>query len=73
MGIEKLQLFCYSDFFSLLGMADSKEFAVELFEALARRRNLDPENSISIDKLKEFWEEMTDQNFDSRLRIFFDM
>ncbi|PKU76515.1 putative respiratory burst oxidase homolog protein H [Dendrobium catenatum] len=56
-----------------IGMADSKEFAVELFEALARRRNLDPENSISKDELKEFWEEMTDQNFDSRLRIFFDM
>ncbi|XP_020596064.1 putative respiratory burst oxidase homolog protein H isoform X2 [Phalaenopsis equestris] len=56
-----------------IGMADSKEFAVELFEALARGRGLDPENSISKDELKEFWEEMTDQNFDSRLRIFFDM
>ncbi|XP_010922462.1 putative respiratory burst oxidase homolog protein H isoform X1 [Elaeis guineensis] len=56
-----------------IGMADSKEFAGELFAALARRRNLEPENGITQDELKEFWEEMTDQNFDSRLGIFFDM
>ncbi|XP_038988600.1 putative respiratory burst oxidase homolog protein H [Phoenix dactylifera] len=54
-------------------MGDSKEFAGELFVTLARRRNLEPENGITKDKLKEFWEEMTDQNFDSSLRIFFDM
>ncbi|KAG1337958.1 Respiratory burst oxidase-like protein F [Cocos nucifera] len=56
-----------------IGMADSKEFACELFVALARRRNLEPEDGITRDELKEFWEEMTDQNFDSRLGIFFDM
>jgi hypothetical protein len=55
------------------GMGDSKEFAGELFVALARRRNLEPEDGITKEQLKEFWEEMTDQNFDSRLRIFFDM
>ena len=55
------------------GMGDSKEFAGELFAALARRRNLEPEDGITKEQLKEFWEEMTDQNFDSRLRIFFDM
>lgn len=55
------------------GMAESKEFAKELFVALARRRNLEAENGITKDELKEFWEEMTDQNFDSRLQIFFDM
>lgn len=54
-------------------MAESKEFAEELFVALARRRNLEPENGITKDELKEFWEEMRDQNFDSRLQIFFDM
>ena len=54
-------------------MGDSKEFAGELFAALARRRNLEPEDGITKEQLKEFWEEMTDQNFDSRLRIFFDM
>lgn len=55
------------------GMGDSKEFACELFVALARRRHLEPEDGITKEQLKEFWEEMTDQNFDSRLRIFFDM
>lgn len=54
-------------------MAESKEFAEELFDALARRRGVEPDMSITKDGLKEFWEEMTDQNFDSRLRIFFDM
>uniref|UniRef100_A0A0E0C9Z0 FAD-binding FR-type domain-containing protein n=1 Tax=Oryza meridionalis TaxID=40149 RepID=A0A0E0C9Z0_9ORYZ len=56
-----------------IGMGDSKEFAGELFVALARRRNLEPEDGVTKEQLKEFWEEMTDQNFDSRLRIFFDM
>ncbi|CAD6236060.1 unnamed protein product [Miscanthus lutarioriparius] len=56
-----------------IGMGDCKEFAGELFVALARRRNLEPEDGITKEQLKEFWEEMTDQNFDSRLRIFFDM
>jgi hypothetical protein len=54
-------------------MADSKEFASELFVALARRWNLEPEDGITKEQLKEFWEEMTNQNFDSRLSIFFDM
>ncbi|KAJ0987713.1 hypothetical protein J5N97_006069 [Dioscorea zingiberensis] len=56
-----------------IGMADSKEFAGELFDALARRRNLNPDIGVTKDQLKEFWEEMSDQNFDSRLQIFFDM
>lgn len=54
-------------------MGESKEFAGELFVALARRRNLEPENGVTKDDLKDFWGEMTDQNFDSRLQIFFDM
>ncbi|PKA63283.1 Putative respiratory burst oxidase like protein H [Apostasia shenzhenica] len=56
-----------------IGMADTKEFAGELFQALARRRGLSIENGITKEELMGFWEEMTDQNFDSRLRIFFDM
>lgn len=54
-------------------MGDSKEFAGELFVAMARRRHLEPDDGITKEQLKEFWGEMTDQNFDSRLRIFFDM
>ncbi|XP_058099723.1 putative respiratory burst oxidase homolog protein H [Magnolia sinica] len=56
-----------------IGMADSKEFAGQLFDALGRRRNLDTADGISMDELKEFWEDMTDQHFDSRVQIFFDM
>ncbi|KAI3461481.1 hypothetical protein Pfo_018144 [Paulownia fortunei] len=56
-----------------IGMGDSKEFAGELFEALARRRNVITENGISIKELREFWEDMTNQDLDTRLHIFFDM
>ncbi|KAJ6844364.1 putative respiratory burst oxidase-like protein H isoform X1 [Iris pallida] len=56
-----------------IGMADSREFAEELYVALARRRGLEPDYGIAKEDLKDFWDEMTDQNFDSRLRIFFDM
>lgn len=53
-------------------MRDSKEFALELFDALGRRRRLQVEN-INRDELYEFWSQITDQNFDSRLQLFFDM
>ncbi|XP_077227251.1 respiratory burst oxidase homolog A [Tasmannia lanceolata] len=55
-----------------IGMKESKEFAGELFDALARRRNITG-NSITKSELKEFWEQISDQSFDSRLRTFFDM
>ncbi|XP_073015719.1 putative respiratory burst oxidase homolog protein H [Primulina eburnea] len=56
-----------------IGMGDSKEFAAELFEALARRRSICTENGIEIELLREFWEDMTNQDYDTRLHIFFDM
>ncbi|GJM84982.1 hypothetical protein PR202_ga00704 [Eleusine coracana subsp. coracana] len=56
-----------------IGIGDSREFAEELFVALARQRNLEPYDGITKEQLKEFWEELTNQNFDSRLRIFFGM
>ncbi|KAG6579534.1 Respiratory burst oxidase-like protein F, partial [Cucurbita argyrosperma subsp. sororia] len=61
-----------SDFAHCIGMKDSKEFALELFDALSRRRRLKVEK-ISRDELFEFWSQITDQSFDSRLQIFFDM
>ncbi|KAJ1257436.1 hypothetical protein BS78_K042100 [Paspalum vaginatum] len=61
------------NFAKCIGMADSKDFASEVFVALARRRHINPDDGVTKEQLKEFWEEMTDQNFDSRLRIFFDM
>lgn len=54
-------------------MAESKEFAGELFDALARRRTINPENGITREELKDFWEDMTNRDLDARLQIFFDM
>ncbi|KAF8379606.1 hypothetical protein HHK36_029047 [Tetracentron sinense] len=61
-----------SDFAQCIGMRDSKEFALELFDALSRRRRLKVDK-ISKDELYEFWSQFSDQSFDSRLQIFFDM
>ncbi|XP_039125369.1 respiratory burst oxidase homolog protein C-like [Dioscorea cayenensis subsp. rotundata] len=55
-----------------IGMKESKEFAGELFDALARRRNITA-NSITKSELREFWDQISDQSFDSRLQTFFDM
>ncbi|XP_047969614.1 putative respiratory burst oxidase homolog protein H isoform X2 [Salvia hispanica] len=60
-------------FGACIGMGDSKEFAGELFEALARRRNIATENGIDLLQLRKFWEDMTNQDLDARLHIFFDM
>ncbi|XP_022978940.1 respiratory burst oxidase homolog protein A-like [Cucurbita maxima] len=62
-----------ADFAQCIGMKDSKEFALELFDALSRRRRLNHFEQISKDELLEFWLQITDQSFDSRLQIFFDM
>ncbi|KAL5135963.1 Respiratory burst oxidase B [Glycine soja] len=59
-------------FSQCIGMNESKEFAGELFDALSRRRGI-TSASISKDQLREFWEQITDQSFDSRLQTFFDM
>ncbi|KAI4364919.1 hypothetical protein MLD38_020950 [Melastoma candidum] len=61
-----------ADFAQCIGMRDSKEFAGELLEALGRRRRLKVDK-ISKEELFEFWSQITDQSFDSRLQIFFDM
>ncbi|KAG5563339.1 hypothetical protein RHGRI_005923 [Rhododendron griersonianum] len=61
-----------SDFAQCIGMRDSKEFALELYDALSRRRRLKVDK-ISLDELYEYWSQITDQSFDSRLQIFFDM
>lgn len=53
-------------------MNESKDFAGELFDALARRRGI-TSASITKDELRQFWEQITDQSFDSRLQTFFDM
>ncbi|XP_061337874.1 respiratory burst oxidase homolog protein A isoform X16 [Gastrolobium bilobum] len=61
-----------ADFAQCIGMKDSKEFALELFDALTRKRRLTVDK-INRDELFEYWTQITDQSFDSRLQIFFDM
>jgi respiratory burst oxidase len=51
---------------------ESKEFAGELFRALARRHNVTGD-SINKQQLKQFWDQISDERFDSRLQTFFDM
>lgn len=60
--------------FCSVGMGgESKDFAGELYEALARRRNITAANGITVEELRIYWEDMTNQDIDSRLQIFFDM
>ena len=56
----------------MLGMVDSKEFAVCIFDALARRKR-QRITKISKEELRDFWLQISDQSFDARLQIFFDM
>ncbi|KAF3334414.1 respiratory burst oxidase protein B-like protein [Carex littledalei] len=60
-----------SKFGECVGMGESA-FANELFDALARRRNIHGD-TISKAELREFWDQIADQSFDSRLQTFFDM
>lgn len=59
-------------FLIVLGMADSKEFALGVFDALARRRQ-QKLGKITKAELHDFWLQISDQSFDARLQIFFDM
>ncbi|RYQ90301.1 hypothetical protein Ahy_B09g096463 isoform D [Arachis hypogaea] len=59
-------------FSQCIGMQESREFVGELFDALARRRGI-TSASITKNELREFWDQITDQSFDSRLQTFFDM
>ena len=51
---------------------DSNDFAGELFDALCRRQNYKG-YLINKAQMKEFWDAIVDESFDSRLQIFFDM
>ncbi|AQK87759.1 respiratory burst oxidase3 [Zea mays] len=53
-------------------MTESQEFAMELFDTLSRRRQMQVDR-INKDELREIWQQITDNSFDSRLQIFFDM
>ncbi|XP_004309557.1 PREDICTED: respiratory burst oxidase homolog protein C [Fragaria vesca subsp. vesca] len=51
---------------------DCKEFAGKLFDALARKHGIKGD-SINKEELKEMWTQVSEQGFNSRLQIFFDM
>ncbi|KAF5800837.1 putative NAD(P)H oxidase (H(2)O(2)-forming) [Helianthus annuus] len=74
-NFDKLQKDGYlyrADFAKCIGMVDSKEFALEVYDAISRRRRLKVDK-ISKDELYAYWTQITDESFDSRLQIFFDM
>ncbi|KAK9131474.1 hypothetical protein Sjap_011961 [Stephania japonica] len=60
------------DFGECIGMTDSKEFALGMFDALARRKRQKIER-ITKEELYDFWLQISDHSFDARLQIFFDM
>ncbi|KAI4376478.1 hypothetical protein MLD38_014235 [Melastoma candidum] len=60
------------DFGECIGMVDSKEFAVGIFDALARRKRQRIEK-ITKEEMYDFWSQISDQSFDAGLQIFFDM
>ncbi|KAG8388180.1 hypothetical protein BUALT_Bualt02G0099000 [Buddleja alternifolia] len=71
-GVEKRFNELTSTTHGLLPRSLFGECIGELFDALARRRNISSE-SITKAQLKEFWDQVADQSFDSRLQTFFDM
>ncbi|XP_042474138.1 respiratory burst oxidase homolog protein E-like [Zingiber officinale] len=70
--LAKDGLLSREDFGECIGMVDSKDFAVGIFDALARRRRQNLER-ITKEELYDFWLQISDQSFDARLQIFFDM
>ncbi|CAH8359710.1 unnamed protein product [Eruca vesicaria subsp. sativa] len=73
-NLSKDGYLCRSDFAHCIGMENenSKELAEELFDALCRRRRI-MVDKINLQELYEFWYQITDESFDSRLQIFFNM
>ncbi|GLT30258.1 hypothetical protein SLA2020_050690, partial [Shorea laevis] len=71
-SLAKDGLLAREEFGECIGMVDSKEFAVGIFDALARRRRQKIAR-ITKEELRDFWLQVSDQSFDARLQIFFDM
>ncbi|KAL4010596.1 hypothetical protein IC575_030097 [Cucumis melo] len=71
-SLAQAGLLARDDFAECIGMVDSKEFALRIFDALARRKGLRI-SKINMEELHEFWLKISDQSFDARLQIFFDM
>uniref|UniRef100_A0ACD5YF49 Uncharacterized protein n=1 Tax=Avena sativa TaxID=4498 RepID=A0ACD5YF49_AVESA len=61
-----------SRFGKCIGMDGSDDFAMQMFDSLARKRGI-VKQVLTKEELKEFWEQLSDQGFDNRLQTFFDM
>ncbi|KAJ1265610.1 hypothetical protein BS78_08G089600 [Paspalum vaginatum] len=61
-----------SRFGQCIGMVGSEEFAAQIFDALARRRGITA-MVLTMDQVREFWEQLSDPGFDAKLQTFFDM
>ncbi|XP_022943392.1 putative respiratory burst oxidase homolog protein H [Cucurbita moschata] len=61
-------------FGACIGMKkDTTDFAGELYDVLARRREIMAAKGITLQELRAFWDDLTKEDLDSRLRIFFDL
>ncbi|RID76445.1 hypothetical protein BRARA_B03414 [Brassica rapa] len=73
LSLESNGLLLSSKFWECLGMnKESKDFADQLFRALAHRNNISGD-AITKDQLRFFWEQISDESFDAKLQVFFDM
>ncbi|XP_062091817.1 respiratory burst oxidase homolog protein B-like isoform X2 [Humulus lupulus] len=71
--LAKFGILSKSDFAQCIGVGrDSSDFTNELFDALARPRDI-TSASLLKDELHEFWEQITNQSLDVRLETFLDM
>ncbi|CAL4983447.1 unnamed protein product [Urochloa decumbens] len=61
-----------SRFGKCVGLEGSDEFAMLLFDALARRQNISSHN-ITKAELRQFWDQISSTSAETRLQIFFDM
>ncbi|CAM6085917.1 unnamed protein product [Calypogeia fissa] len=61
------------DFAKCIDMANSKEFAEEIFDALTRRAYKTTVDALSEEELYEYWVQISDQSFDGRMQMFFDL
>ncbi|XP_062091208.1 respiratory burst oxidase homolog protein E isoform X2 [Humulus lupulus] len=71
-SLSKDGLLSREDFGECIGMLDSKEFAVGIFDTLVRRKR-QKIDKINKEELHDFWLQISDQSFDARLQIFFEM
>uniref|UniRef100_A0A803LCR9 EF-hand domain-containing protein n=1 Tax=Chenopodium quinoa TaxID=63459 RepID=A0A803LCR9_CHEQI len=56
----------------VIGMEDSEEFAMEIYNVFAKRLRLNTSNGIEMEVMYEIWSLMNSQDFEVQLQLFFD-